>query len=38
MLTWSQNGTEQRQKKTGIIHIPRVLYGTVSVDKLLIFL
>lgn len=32
ILTWSENSTEERQKKTGIIHIPKVLYGTVSVN------
>lgn len=32
ILTWSKNSTEQRQKKTGIIHIPKVLDGIVSVN------
>lgn len=32
ILTWSENSTEERQKKTGIIHIPKVLHGTVSVN------
>lgn len=38
ILTWSKNSTEERQKKTGIIHIPKVLHGTVSVNEPLIFL
>lgn len=38
ILTRSQYGTEERQKKTGIIQIPQILQGTVSVEELLIFL
>lgn len=38
ILTWSKNSTEERQKKTGIIHIPKALHGTVSVNEPLIFL
>lgn len=38
ILTWSQYGTEEGQKKAGIVQIPKILYGTVNVEELLIFL
>lgn len=38
MLTWLQDGAEQRQKKARIIQIPQVLYCCVTVQLILLIL